>query len=622
MKRCLLFILALSFGVFAIAQQRVMVSKSYRDVAVKKVKAIKDVGNSQIVYAPGTKSVSLLADDDVGETLYDLQTNSSSQNRLYLFDDGTMGTVWNMGFTPTAFGDRGTGYNYFDGSNWGPPPSERIEPYKTGWPSYMAYGENGELFVVHHMTLGLAYGIRDEKGTGDWTMAIQAGPPSAADISWPRGTTTGPSHNVIHFISVTYGPSGEYNDQSQALLYSRSADGGETWDIENQTFEELGPDYYEGIGGDSYEFAESKDGQLAFLVGDNWMDLCLMKSEDDGDTWTKTVIWECPYPLYTGGVTDAFYCPDGAHSVAFDQNGKLHVVFGINRAQANGPEEKNWYPLVGGIGYWNEDRPTFSSDTNALCPYSDCEYSELVEDYSLIGWSQDLNDNDTIDIEDATDLAKYYLGLSSMPQLTIDDQNQMFVVYSSVTEGYTGGLSNQTYRHLWSRFSPNGDWWGEFTDLTSGLEYVFDECVYPSVAAKSDEYIYLSYQADEEPGLQIQGDEDPPTDCFIRVMSVLKTDLISGVKENNPVVKNDNVSQNYPNPFNGTSRVYVLLEEAAELSLEVHNMMGQLVYSTPEKKYNSGKVEFTIDGSNLESGIYFYSIVSGESSVTKKMIIE
>ena len=65
-----------------------------------------------------------------------------------------------------------------------------------------------------------------------------------------------------------------------------------------------------------------------------------------------------------------------------------------------------------------------------------------------------------------------------------------------------------------------------------------------------------------------------------------------------------------------------MLEEAAVLNLKVHNLMGQLVYKTPEQKYNSGKVEFTIDGSQLKSGIYFYSIISGESSVTKKMIIE
>ncbi len=80
--------------------------------------------------------------------MYDLQTNSSTQNRIYLYDDGTIGSTWNMGFDSPNFADRGTGYNYYDGNNWGISTNGQIEPYKTGWPSYTPYGENGELFVM------------------------------------------------------------------------------------------------------------------------------------------------------------------------------------------------------------------------------------------------------------------------------------------------------------------------------------------------------------------------------------------------------------------------------------------------------------------------------------------
>jgi len=410
MKRGLLFILALSFGLYTFAQHRAMVTKANRNVAVKITKPIKDVGNAQGVYAPGTKNASLLADDEIGGTWYDLQSNASSQNRLYLYDDGTMGATWNMGFDAPGFSDRGTGYNYFDGDNWGSAPTIRIENTKTGWPSYTPYGENGELFVTHHMTAGLMYGICEEKGTGNWETEIQAGPAGAVDISWPSGITTGATNNVIHFLSVTYV---NYNGQDNALLYSRSSDGGETWEIDNHFFDELGPDNYTNFGGDVYEFAEPKDGNLAFLVGENWTDLILMKSEDDGDTWSKTVIWECPYPLYTTGITDTFYCADGAHHLAYDNAGKIHVVFGINRAHAD-DAGSYWFPGVGGIGYWNEDMPAFSDHKNALSPYGD-PGTELIEDYNLIGWSQDINENDTIDVLD--EWGTYYLGFSACHNL-------------------------------------------------------------------------------------------------------------------------------------------------------------------------------------------------------------
>lgn len=616
MKKILLFLVTLSFGVYMFAQERAVLPKAQRDVAViKPATLIKDLGNQQGTYVPGTKGAGMFSEAWVGNTMYDLQTNSSTQNRLYLYGDGTMGTVWNMGLDPTAFAARGTGYNYYDGTSWGAIPTVRIEPYKTGWPSYAPYGENGEIFVVHHMTDGLAYGIRTDKGTGLWTMAIQEGPPSAVDISWPRGVTTGTNHEFIHFISVTYTV---YLGQTNALLYSRSSDGGASWEVNNHFFEELGPDYYTNIGGDVYEFMEPKNNTLAFLVCDNWTDMALMKSTDNGDNWDKTVIWENPYPLHvTGEVTDTFYCVDGSHHLAMDNNGLIHVVFGINRTYGDSGGEY-WFPGVDGVGYWNENMPTFTNDMDALCPYSDCGYSELIEDYNLIGWSQDIDGNGSLDI---MDIAVYYRGLSSMVQLSIDDQNRLFCVYSSVTEGFNNG--SQNYRHIWTRTSPDGGTsWGTFYDLTGDLIYIFDECVFPSITANSDDNIYFAYQADNEPGMHVQGDADPPTDNQIRVMTVLKDDILNSINENPQVISGSNVSQNYPNPFKSTSIVYVMLDKPASLSLEVTNLIGQVVYSVPEKQYPAGKAELTINAEGLDSGIYFYTVRSGETSVSKKMMIE
>ena len=382
MKKFVLLLLVLGFGISIIAQERAVLPKAKRDIALKMpAKAIKDIGNININFVPGMKDASMMAENEIGVSWYDLQTNSSTQNRLYMYEDGTMGAVWNMGFVPSSFPERGTGYNYFDGNAWGPAPTARLENTKTGWPSYFPYGENGEAFVCHHMTDGLLYGIRDQKGTGAWTFEIQAGPPAAVDISWPRGITTGVNNEVMHFLSVTYAA---YNGQANALLYSRSSDGGQSWEVENHFFEELGPNYYTNIGGDLYEFMEPKNNTLAFLMGDAWTDLVLMKSQDDGDTWEKTIIWECPYPLYSSGVTDTFYSVDGSHHLAMDNNGLIHVVFGINRAYAD-DDGSYWFPGVDGIGYWNETRPAFSNDMNALNPYGEAG-SELIEDYNLIAW--------------------------------------------------------------------------------------------------------------------------------------------------------------------------------------------------------------------------------------------
>ncbi|MEZ5083464.1 MAG: hypothetical protein R2750_08450 [Bacteroidales bacterium] len=52
-------------------------------------------------------------------TRYDLQTNTSTQNRIHMFDDGTIGAIWTMGYALIQFYDlRGTGYSYFDSNAW------------------------------------------------------------------------------------------------------------------------------------------------------------------------------------------------------------------------------------------------------------------------------------------------------------------------------------------------------------------------------------------------------------------------------------------------------------------------------------------------------------------------
>ncbi len=144
--------------------------------------------------------------------------------------------------------------------------------------------------------------------------------------------------------------------------------------------------------------------------------------------------------------------------------------------------------------------PCFPSGLNALSPYGD-PGSELVQDYNFIGWEQDINNNGTWDI--LGDVGTYYLGSSSMPQLVIDETNNIFLVFSSVTETFNNGT--QDYRHLWARGSDdNGQTWGDFIDVTD--DFAFSECVFPSCSPSSNEYLHLIFQEDNEPGMAIRGD--------------------------------------------------------------------------------------------------------------------
>jgi hypothetical protein len=424
--------------------------------------------------------------------------------------------------------DRGTGYNFFNGNFWDSIPTQRIEPEKTGWPCYFPSGPNGEMVVAHYsggtQNGNLALSKRNNKGTGDWLTTPFFPPAGASGLLWPRAVSGGTDNDIIHMIAVTTptGAGGQiYMEQDGALVYSRSTDNGQNWDIQNSVLNEIGSTFYSGFLADVYEFAEPRGNTVAMLIGDPNCDLILMKSTDNGTSWIKTIIWQHPYPYQTYP-TDTFYCPDGAHSIAIDTSGAVHVAFGINKRYVNASGIFHWFPLVGGIGYWKEGMNTFSSNKNALSPYGDIG-TELISDYNFIGWEQDVNNNGTWDILGEPGL--YYLGTSSMPQLVIDEQNRVFMFFSAVTETYNNG--SQDYRHIWARGSHDcGQTWGDFIDLNATPAYINSECVFPSCAPGTDQAIHLIFQHDNEPGMAVRGDEHPFAENAIEYMKLYKASLI------------------------------------------------------------------------------------------------
>ncbi len=618
MKRILtiVFSIALAYGLMA---QQAPKKNGYENIAVKRITTAVSEGISPTQDVnPYVNPVNDAIEEDIGTTIYDLQSNSCTPfGRLYVYPDGTKAGVWTMGKTPTAYPDRGTGYNYFNGTGWGPDPSTRIETVRTGWPSYAPCGPNGEIVVSHQSgTTPLVVARRETKGSGSWIESLLPPPSGASGMLWPRMISTGPDNNTIHIIALT-APTGNggtvYQGLDGALLYCKSEDGGVTFS-DWQLFPELSNNYYLGFGGDSYGWLIPYENHIAFVIPDNDKDLIIMHSADNGDTWEKMIVWEHPYPFFTSTmVTDRFYCPDGSAHGAIDKNGKIHLAFGVNRAYADG-SGSYWFPWVDGLAYWNSDMPAWlGGDTNALNP------DTLYNHGNLIGWMQDINGNDTLDLVSlGGGYSLYYLSPTSMPQLIFDNENDIiYCVFVSVTETYNNG--SQDYRHIWVRTSYDyGATWTDFIDLTGNIFHIFDECVFPVISPTFDEgRPALIYQRDNEPGLSIRGDSDPPTTNYITYMVI---DDYVGVKENHNKVAS--VSQNYPNPAHGLTRVMVNTTSTTHLSLSLSNLAGQKVMEINKGQVNAGTHFFDINTSNLTPGIYFYTVSAGNQQTTHKMVVK
>lgn len=86
--------------------------------------------------------------------------------------------------------------------------------------------------------------------------------------------------------------------------------------------------------------------------------------------------------------------------------------------------------------------------------------------------------------------------------------------------------------------------------------------------------------------------------------------------------KSFELQQNYPNPFNPKTVISFGIPVPTNVTLKVYDMNGKEVATLFNNEFLSEglrRVEF--DGSNLSSGVYFYSVVTNEFSDIKKMIL-
>jgi hypothetical protein len=81
------------------------------------------------------------------------------------------------------------------------------------------------------------------------------------------------------------------------------------------------------------------------------------------------------------------------------------------------------------------------------------------------------------------------------------------------------------------------------------------------------------------------------------------------------------LEQNYPNPFNPSSRIKYELPENSFVTLTVYNSIGKEVISLVNGVKSAGMHEIVFDASDLNSGVYFYTLKAGNNFQTRKMIL-
>ncbi|MFH0991092.1 MAG: T9SS type A sorting domain-containing protein [bacterium] len=99
--------------------------------------------------------------------------------------------------------------------------------------------------------------------------------------------------------------------------------------------------------------------------------------------------------------------------------------------------------------------------------------------------------------------------------------------------------------------------------------------------------------------------------------------LLTGVEKDadQNIPQSFSLAQNYPNPFNPNTKISFSLPASGRILLKVFNVLGQEVRTLVDAHYLAGKYEVEFDAGALSSGVYIYSLTSGNSIASKKMTL-
>jgi hypothetical protein len=122
--------------------------------------------------------------------------------------------------------------------------------------------------------------------------------------------------------------------------------------------------------------------------------------------------------------------------------------------------------------------------------------------------------------------------------------------------------------------------------------------------------------------------EPPPISHYVD----LKGCYVNGVMYGDTLLTNINqistevpssytLSQNYPNPFNSMCNLQFSMRNAGNVKLVVYDVQGREVQTLVNERLQAGTYETSFDGSMLNSGVYFYKMVTDGFTETKKMIL-
>lgn len=343
----------------------------------------------------------------------------------------------------------------------------------------------------------------------------------------------------------------------------------------------------------------------------------LFKTTDGGESWSSD-----PMHVHLGGedgieavknfITDEMlefhYDPDpvpprdeifyymGYHvDLSVDAWGNPHIVGIVAIAEADG-----WYHYEGVFGMfhiWSDDQgETFDAFNLMNLKTFDAEYTSATSGSTVSMY----NRPQASTTHDGAIVFFSWLD-THFEDLTDNSQPDIFFREYLPSEGEHGEEAIRVTEFSAAMWNAR---WGAMP------HYVFTE------VTESNYYVNIPWIYQEltqlDVGLPVQ---------FWYIPDFERNYVITGLDEGdgNPVV---GLAQNFPNPFSGTTTFNINLLRGSEVSIEVFNLTGQRVKHFDFGYLPNGPHQMRLNLEDLTSGVYFYSVVTGNLRQTGKMVAQ
>ncbi|HEY0978622.1 MAG TPA: T9SS type A sorting domain-containing protein [Flavobacteriales bacterium] len=81
------------------------------------------------------------------------------------------------------------------------------------------------------------------------------------------------------------------------------------------------------------------------------------------------------------------------------------------------------------------------------------------------------------------------------------------------------------------------------------------------------------------------------------------------------------LGQNFPNPATATTTIPYDLSRTADVVIELHDLSGKVISRLGQGKRAPGAYRVELNTAGLNAGVYFYSLVAGDTRITKRLMV-